>query len=409
MINSTHLSKNTFFNLLLLSLIFLLNSCDTFEEDLVPETTKLKSDKQYLIPPNTSAIIDFTTLINVRETIKVSIKDELNLGSISPLGESLYKYTPKSNISGKEEIAFDVFNEANKHLLTDTISVIITSQPLDSCFLSAIEDRIYVEEDSTVVIEVLKNDFICGEEVDISIIKQPDLGDIQAFNTHITYEAKATSGIDEFVYRISSRNNSLINSDALVILYIGESSCQVVAYDDYYNYNVDVPNQFFEVLFNDSICGNQQDVTLISEPKIGAANFATNNLLEYIPPSDSYGFLDSLVYEVCEGANCDRASVLINVYKGICDFVDAVDDEIDLRDSTVNEPVFINVVSNDIFCSSFNLSIIENVKNGSLTLSDNGYYYDPNEALADDSFTYELCLSEDNTKCDQALVTILRE
>ena len=61
-------------------------------------------------------------------------------------------------------------------------------------------------------------------------------------------------------------------------------------------------------------------IRIVEQPARGTAFLDANGVLTYTPDQDQCGFIDTLVYEICEGTICDQATVTLRVR---CELVEA--------------------------------------------------------------------------------------
>jgi len=401
--------KNSFnflpYVILFLLSVLLLFSCDTFDEDQVEEAIPLEGDKKIVILPETSAVIDFSKLVNARGEVKGEITGTPEFGTISELGTNLLKYSATKDVkSGKDVIPFNIYGSDNNFLFTDKVEILITDQAIDSCAVFAIEDIFYIKPDSSIALDVLSNDLICDSlGVDLSIVQGPSKGTAQVNGDKITYLTTQGDVADQFVYRISTKTDPVFTSDALVMVYVGDSLCSLKARPDSFNYNQNATGGF-NVLANDDICSENVTASITNSPRYGIASFDFENMLSYIPETNEKNYIDTLAYKICEGGNCSEALVFMQVSE--CDSLLAMDDEVYLADSTLTGAMRVDVLANDLLCTSATLSITTDPNYGTAYVEGNAIYYDPEQEVNVDSLVYSIC--DGQALCDEATLTFYR-
>lgn len=154
--------------------------------------------------------------------------------------------------------------------------------------------------------------------------------------------------------------------------------------------------EFIDVLANDTLNGELQTITTISDPNHGFADVQGDSIILYTPDEGFCG-QDSFSYIICNETACDTAIVTIEVN---CMAVDDID-------STLQGiPVLIDVVANDSLGGTLqSLVITEDPFNGTvIVLGDTIVLYTPIEGFCgQDSFVYTIC---NETVCDMATVVV---
>jgi gliding motility-associated-like protein len=158
------------------------------------------------------------------------------------------------------------------------------------------------------------------------------------------------------------------------------------------------------ILANDTLNGRLDSIKIIRSPLLGTAVLGNDNVITYIP--DSCGFVDSLVYRICNPNGCDTAVVKISV--SCAD--DSTRRPVAVNDSVrtfKNQPLSINVVGNDsLFGRRLDtLRVITQPRRGTATVNNNQIVYTPQRDSCDyrDTLSYEICT---RNGCDTADVSI---
>lgn len=382
-------------------------SCDTFEEDSIAEANPLEEPADITVVAQNSTVLDLKSVISINASVSITVTQEPKLGSIEYLGNDLLKYQPANNVSsGSDIIGFSVFGFDQNFLFADSVGISIVTPSTDTCLFIALEDRYVVPADTVTLFDVLGNDFICDSSISLDIVKFPQYGHVRLINNNVEYISGSNETIDAFVYTVSSDLDSAVTS-AVVTVDIGGNGCSVVINDDFFQYNLDVPNVFFDVLLNDNTCDEDISPRIITQPKFGTASFDDRNLITYTAFTDST-YMDSLVYEVCLSGICDSATATFNVTASFeCGFLIAEDDIYDLSDTTAMNVYSLEVLLNDTYCEEIAISLLNHPVNGNAIISNNLILYDPDSTvIVSDSLIYQLCNS-DSSRCDPAIVSII--
>ncbi|MEM1405481.1 MAG: hypothetical protein AAGG59_01805 [Bacteroidota bacterium] len=392
---------------IILACLILMFSCDTFEEDSIAEATPLEQTADITVIAQNSTILDLKSVISINAPVSISITQEPKMGTLEYLGDDLLKYKPSSNVtSGLDIIGFSVFGDAQNFLFSDSVRIEIIPSSTDSCLFTALEDRYVVAADTVALLDVLENDLICDSLISLDIVKFPEFGSVRLVNNRVEYASGSNETLDTFVYTVSTDLDSAVTS-ALVTVDIGGNGCAVVINDDFFHYNLDVPNAFFDVLYNDNTCGEEVSPIIITQPKFGTASFDDRNLMTYTAFKDST-YMDSLVYEVCLSGTCGRATATFDVIASFeCGYLIAEDDIYDLSDTTFMTAYSLDVLLNDTYCEDIAVSLLDYPVNGSATIVNNLILYDPDSTvIVSDSLVYQLC-NLDSSRCDPAMVSVI--
>jgi len=112
------------------------------------------------------------------------------------------------------------------------------------------------------------------------------------------------------------------------------------------------------VTANDTFNGLLSSISIIEQPSRGVALLNPDGTLSYTPNQGECGFTDSLTYQICQGAICDRALVLVQVrcepvevFSGFSPNGDGVNDQlrfIGIEDFPVNTLTIYNRWGNEV-------------------------------------------------------------
>ena len=286
-------------------------------------------------------------------------------------------------------------------------------------FPTAVDDTATVDEDDSINIDILGNDFDTDGSLNtssVAISSGPSNGAVvvEADGT-VTYTPDANyNGPDSFIYGVCDDGLPVHCVEATVTLTVNPLNDAPVALDDSDSLDEDSTVNI-AVLDNDSdLDGNLGLPALISGPTFGTAVVEADGSITYTPFLNYTGS-DSFVYEVCDDgtplpALCDQATVTL-IINAENDGINAVDDSASVdEDSSVNIDVLENDTDLDGNVDASTLVVLTGPTNGTLVIEVDGtltYTPDANYT-GSDSFTYEVC--DDGTPlpatCDQADVTL---
>lgn len=155
-----------------------------------------------------------------------------------------------------------------------------------------------------------------------------------------------------------------------------------------------------EILLNDAFCdGDEDNVTIVLDTDNGVSVLNANNVLEYTPEEDYEG-TETLIYEICNSAGCDQATVVINVIP----YPPCVASDLTL---TLNSGQNQNIVPLTTDCDNTTLAISTQPSNGTASVVNGELVYESNEGFTgSDSFQYTVCSDLDPSDCDEATVFI---
>ncbi|MFK8057209.1 MAG: Ig-like domain-containing protein [Saprospiraceae bacterium] len=135
---------------------------------------------------------------------------------------------------------------------------------------------------------------------------------------------------------------------------------------------------------NDTFNGALSSIDIIEQPSRGIATLNSDGTLSYTPPAGECGFTDSLTYQICQGAICDRALVLIDVrcapveaYTGFSPNGDGVNDQlrfIGIEDFPENTLTVYNRWGNEVYLAQNYQNDWDGTWNGKL-LIDGTYFW----------------------------------
>jgi hypothetical protein len=200
--------------LFLLAMAF--SSCDSMEDDAMPKTPNVSiDDAQVFVLPNGTAYIDLYSKIQTNGKVSLSIASQPRRGELSEVAAGLLKYTPSSSFErGTDGFKFSVRSSTNEIILQDSVVIVVGDSTHIPCGLYPSDD--WVDTDSTTVeVDVLQNDYICGDSTDVivEIYKPgshfpPHFGTASVTsNNRIRYVATGVEVVDTVVYKVSRKSD----------------------------------------------------------------------------------------------------------------------------------------------------------------------------------------------------------
>jgi hypothetical protein len=308
-------------------------ACDVLEHDASPVKPSIEiKDNEFHILSNGTAYIDLHSMVKTNGKINFNVSSQPNKGDLSEAAKGLLRYAPNNNFErGRDSFTLSVFDEGGGLLLTDTVVIVVEDDSTNMpCGYFAVDDYVF-SSSSTVTINVLQNDWLCGDSSNIKLeIYRPDnsfpphSGTASVVANHILYQGTSDVLSDSIIYKVSNiADNSLVGY-AMVHININ-GNCTPTAFEDYYvhdNLNKLTDTLDLYVLRNDSFCGNSiNSLSVITAPHHGDAFLAQSDSAMYIkyayemPAEDSTThFSDSLRYQFCIGSNCYSGKARIDIH-----------------------------------------------------------------------------------------------
>ncbi|XOB65557.1 retention module-containing protein [Deferribacteres bacterium DY0037] len=199
----------------------------------------------------------------------------------------------------------------------------------------AMDDSTALDEDSSVVINVLENDVDPdGDALNLSIAAQPEHGTVVVNSDGtVTYTPAADySGTDSFTYTVSDGKGG--TDTATVNLTVNPTGDAPVAVNDTQLVNED-GSVSIDVLANDKDAdGDTLTVTEVGEAANGTVTINDDGTIQYTP-DENFNGADSFTYTISDGnGGTDIATVTVNVAP-VNDAPVAVDDNATFNESTV--------------------------------------------------------------------------
>ncbi len=227
-------------------------------------------------------------------------------------------YTPNANYFGNDTFDYRVCDLSS---YCDEGRVTITILPVNDAPV-AVNDVRVLQEDNSVFIDVLANDFDVDNlisELVITIVSQPVNGVVQVVKNPggIVYSPKLNyNGPDSFFYRLTDQGG--LSSTATVNLNVTPVNDPPQPANDNFT-PVRSEGMILTILANDTDPENNinpASVTIITQPQHGHATVNANGTVFYLPNATYFGS-DGFTYSVCDtdGA-CAQAQVTLWVIAG---------------------------------------------------------------------------------------------
>ncbi len=293
-------------------------------------------------------------------------------------------YTPAANYNGTDGFTYEV---SDGHGGTASGSVSVTVQAANDAPV-AVADNASVDEDGTVLIDVLLNDSdVDGDVLAVTGFTQGSHGSSTQEGDALRYTPAADyNGTDSFSYDISDGNGGV--NTATVTVTVNAVNDPPVAQPDSAALDED-GSVLVDVLANDS--DPDGDAVALSGFSQGGNGAVTQDgaALRYTPDAN-YNGSDSFSYVIADGqGGADTASVFLTV-RAVVDSVVAVNDS-----ATVSEDgsIVIDVLNNEINVDHYALVIVGfgQGAHGSVSQVGSSLRYTPAANYnGPDSFTYTM-------------------
>ncbi len=319
-------------------------------------------------------------------------------GTVSQEGDSL-RYTPDANFNGTDSFTYDI-SDGRGGIATATVNIIIN--PINDLPV-ATNDNVDIDEDSTVLIDVLTNDSdIDGDTIIITGFTQGTSGNVSLEGNSICYTPYNNFyGTDTFNYEISDGKGGI--ATATVVISVHGLNDDPVAVDDYVSGDEDT-TLIIDVLYNDYDIEPFDTINLLNYTN-GVYGTVTivGDTIQYVPDPNFNG-TDSFTYDISDGRGGNATAT---VYVTINPVNDAPDAQEDTENMSANQTTLIDVLDNDSDIDNDALSIHSFTQgtHGTVSQEGNELRYTPDENYSGtDSFTYEV--SDGNGGITQTTVTI---
>lgn len=316
--------------------------------------------------------------------------------SISPSG--VLTYTPEADFSGVETVAYTVIDAPGARPVSG--EVVITVTPVNDAPVAA-PDATAVNEDGSVLIDVLRNDVDAdGDPITlVGFSSEPSNGTVVIEGGAVRYTPTAdfNSG-DSFVYRVEDPSGA--QSEARVTVAVTEVNDAPLLGDDEVRTTEDTP-VVADLSLNDSDVDEDTLIYALADASIADRVAITpDGVLTYAPAPDFFG-VETITYTVVEERDGISRGVSVVALPVTVTPVD--DDPIAFSDAAqtpASDATTIDVLANDVDADGQALRIVsidDSGTRGSVTIEENVAVYDANGVYAylaagetaTDSFSYE--------------------
>jgi hypothetical protein len=229
-------------------------------------------------------------------------------GSVSSNGNGTVTYMPGANFTGVDSFAYRVSDGRSWSGWAD---VAVTVTPVNDAPRAG-ADRGLVDEDGSVVIDVLANDQDVDDDVLTVLPKSPASGTVEVNNDGtVTYQPSADfSGEDAFIYRLSDAKSE--PAVARVEVKVRPVNDAPMARDDEAITTVGAP-VMIDVLSDDLDVDGDQLTVAAAQASHGTVAINPDGSLTY-SPNPGYAGPDEIAYGISDGAGgTARARVAVQV------------------------------------------------------------------------------------------------
>ncbi|MGB2741027.1 MAG: tandem-95 repeat protein [Cognaticolwellia sp.] len=374
-----------------------------------------QEDEELLVAASSGLLINDVDFDNSILKVNIIPVNPPQKGDLVLAQDGSFSYMPNADFNGVDSFTYQVFNEEG---LTNTANVNIVTAPINDAPI-VINDSVTINEDNSVVVDVLANDSD-KEGDDISLISF-DIANGTAAIINNKLDITPTlnfHGQLNITYTVSDSINAT-SSGQLVVTVLPINDAPLTQNDSYSLVEDTVLNVLAAspsgLLINDSdVDGDTLTVNTspISNVSNGSLTLNSDGSFRYIPNSNFSGS-DSFSYQVRDGkGGTAQGSVMLSI-NGINDIPVAINDIYSLDEDAILS-ILVNdanqLLSNDSDVDGDSLTVnttpVSNVSNGSLTLNSNGSFsYTPSLNFnGTDSFTYQV--SDSNGGIAQANVSL---
>lgn len=312
-------------------LLILCYGCDSLESDNLPDDKiRIEGSKLYTLT-NTSAYIDLRALVKTSETIQFKVVSPPRNGRLSEMDKGILQYSPYASFKkGKDYFLFSVLSRDNKVLHQDSVIIIVSSDTTSlPCGLYAVTDSINTSSNAGIIIDVLKNDFLCDSVHTQLQVYKPAANAVPLYGSAVVVNGNkikytpngAPSGPDYIFYKLSSTLDSgRYTFGKVVINYQPVVNVSFALNNDTYTFGKDslaVSDTLRLAVFdNDYLPGAGYLASIVSPPGKGTATVYPSNAtgsIRYVITSALSVRTDSLTYQVCKGIQCKTARAYIKL------------------------------------------------------------------------------------------------
>lgn len=309
---------------LLFTFLLFSAGCDTLEDDHIADPDIQIQNNQVVILPDGTTLLDLKAMVKSAGRVKLNINTPPGNGTLTEFSDGLFQYSPKAGFNkGQDAFSFSIYSLQNTLLDSDTVTIILENDTTKlPCGLYPRNDFAYGVTGKTTI-NVLFNDFLCGDSTDIGleIFQHASLpamkGTAVVKNNMIEYTPGPGSAEgDMFIYRVFDKTDAAKVGFATVYI-LPEPICNFELFNDSFTFRrdtLDSDTVQLTVLNNDQLCGAGYQISLPNDGNVGEA-FIADPIRYRIPANFQTSFTDSVTYKVCYGTDCRQAKVYVSVIK----------------------------------------------------------------------------------------------
>lgn len=348
----------------------------------------------------------------------ISVTSQPAFGAVSVSGNQL-NYFNAGNDVGVSTFTYTVcYDRESGDTCPACETATVTLNSLGNCVNPiANDDNLSTVQGQRDTVDVLVNDNLQGFNLnDFYIVQQPKHGNATIVNDKMTYRASNSyTGLDTVVYAICTPCGC---DTAVFLVGVASAVCQqpIAVIDVHPTGYSDACSFSYDVLKNDINplnCGNLKLTGILIQPEEGLAVADTlTGMITYTGPGFALDTFVSIIYEVCNDAGCDTATLALYVGPYSCNaYAPTLFND---REEVCNrDTIYLNVLENDYdrdYGQSVKLKNIagQGAHGDAYVISDSVVMfvpYDPHY-VGHDFFFYTACDDGTPTICDIARVDL---
>jgi len=375
-----------------------------------PNTPPAAVDDIYSMEQNVTIVVSAPGILandsdNEGKTLSAEINTRPLYGILNLASDGSFKYTPKTNFSGKDSFSYKAFDG---ELKSETATVTIQVNP-PNLVPEAVNDLYFVRQGKSLTLKppgLLENDKVMtGKTLTTQNDTSPQHGNL-TLNTDGSFSYTPNpdfSGKDYFKYKVT--DGKITSSPGFVIIKVlPPLPTKIITKEDSYamqkNKSLIIPAP--GLIQNDSIPENwsNEDITLKLKisPQHGTANIQPNGSFLYIPQKNFTGN-DYIYYKLILSAGSETirskdTKITVTVTADTKKIIPIpIDDFYTTEMNTVLKiPTAAGLLLNDTILSQQNVSVklADSTIQGTVKLNPDGSfeYAPPNGTLENDGFSY---------------------
>jgi hypothetical protein len=312
--------KAGFSVLMIFSLVVSILSCDSMEDDVIPNgpTVTIDGDEVYVMADGTT-YIDLFSKIKTNGPVTLDIAALPRKGTLTEVASGLLKYSPDEEFtSGQDAFSFSVLGQGNTLIKSDTINIIMKDSVDLPCSIYPHDDW-FTTQDFPVELNVLFNDLICGDSADIKLeIFRPapnyppyhGTAIVTERNT-VLYTSTSATVEDKILYKVSRKSDQSVVGFATAYIetlsscdsYLGEFTTSMERDSTHYpivdSLYIDIPDSVRR-------CGKVfSELTVAQGPQHGTYAFKFSGIIYYFQLTEQKKSIsDSIKYLLCAEQDC---------------------------------------------------------------------------------------------------------